>query len=298
MGDILTVEPITGRSELPVGWAATFGEGSQPARNSNWPEGSEVRGLLEMQLARIQTLFADGASSIVSAPQNARRFPVGRCWPALSTDGTTKLDTRAKCICWPSFIDTGARNVACQSVRIYFPNYALSNWRNAPRSTQRTGRTRSTPAQVPQAANRVVGGWGVVAVLLLVLNVWSCWWWDRCYLQGKRLGVQINSDAGHVVIVVWPKEPSVTEVITGHLPSSGPADPFYDNDVLGFYFKRTPNGLRLDIPYWFIVLLSYDNRGCALATLVAQTLLPPHSANRHDARCRGAGADRVAAVIS
>ena len=141
-------------------------------------------------------------------------------------------------------------------MRIYFPNYALSNWRNAPRSTQRTGRTRSTAARFRKLRIAWSVGWGVVAVLLLVLNVWSCWWWDRCYLQGKRLGVQINSDAGHVVIVVGPKEPSVTEVITGHLPSSGPADPFYDNDILGFYFKRTPNGLRLDIPYWFIVLLS------------------------------------------
>jgi hypothetical protein len=81
VGDILTVEPITGRSELPAGWAATFGEGSQPARNSNWPEGSEVRGLLEMQLARIQTLLADGAWSIVERASECS--PVSG-WPLLA----------------------------------------------------------------------------------------------------------------------------------------------------------------------------------------------------------------------
>jgi Na+/melibiose symporter-like transporter len=96
---------------------------------------------------------------------------------------------------------------------------------------------------------------GLLAVLLILLNVWSCWWWDRCYLQGTRTGVQINSDAGHVVLVIGPSEPTVNKVILGHLPSAGPADSFYDNDVLGFYFKRETTSLRLDIPYWFIALL-------------------------------------------
>jgi len=98
-------------------------------------------------------------------------------------------------------------------------------------------------------------GWGLLAAILIVLNVWSCWWWDRCYVQGKQFGAQINSDAGRVVIVVGPREPTVTAVITGHLASSGPADPFYDNDILGFYFKRELASLRLDIPYWFIVVI-------------------------------------------
>jgi hypothetical protein len=70
------------------------------------------------------------------------------------------------------------------------------------------------------------------------------------------LGVQINSDSGHVVLVVGPMEPTVKSFITGHLPSHGSTDAFYDGDILGFYFKRTPNGRRLDIPYWFIVLLN------------------------------------------
>jgi hypothetical protein len=96
----------------------------------------------------------------------------------------------------------------------------------------------------------------VLCVALMGMWVRSYWWWDRCYVPGKQLGMQLNSDAGHVVVMVGPTELSVTKAITGHLPSSGPADPFYDNDILGFYFGRTSNGLRLDIPYWFMVLLS------------------------------------------
>jgi hypothetical protein len=76
----LTVELITHRSELPAGWAAVFGEGSQPAQTSNWPEGAEVCEPLEMQLARVQTLFADGALSI-----EARALEVSPVcgWPLL-----------------------------------------------------------------------------------------------------------------------------------------------------------------------------------------------------------------------
>jgi hypothetical protein len=97
--------------------------------------------------------------------------------------------------------------------------------------------------------------WGLLAVIVLALNVWSCWWWDRCYLQGARYGVQINSDAGHLVLVIGPSEPTVKTMILGHLPSIGPADVYYANDVFGFYWKEDFGSLRLDIPYWFLVLV-------------------------------------------
>jgi len=126
--------------------------------------------------------------------------------------------------------------------------------------------------------------WGVVAAMLLALNVWSCWWWDRCYVPGQRTGVQINSDAGHVVLMVAPSEPTVNSIILGHLPSPGPADTFYDNDVLGFYLKRGPASLRLDVPYWFLVLLAsalaalpwlprWSKRFSLRAMLIAITLI-------------------------
>ncbi len=98
--------------------------------------------------------------------------------------------------------------------------------------------------------------WGLLATLLILLSVWSCWWWDRCYFQGASTGVQINSDAGHIVLVIGPSQPTVTEIIFGHLPSTGHADSFYANDLLGFYFKRDPTSLRVDIPYWFGVLIA------------------------------------------
>src|SRR6187549_3492704 len=50
--------------------------------------------------------------------------------------------------------------------------------------------------------------WGVVAVLLCVLWVRSYTTWDRCYWPGSNLGVQLNSDAGHIVLVVGPHVPS------------------------------------------------------------------------------------------
>jgi hypothetical protein len=131
-------------------------------------------------------------------------------------------------------------------------------------------------------------GWGLLAAFLLALNVWSCWWWDRCYVPGKNFGVQINSDAGHVVLMIGPSEPTVNKVILGRLPSAGPAGVFYDDDILGFYFKRGSASLRLDIPYWFLVLL--------VTAIAASPWLSRwskryslRSADRHDAGCGGAG---------
>jgi hypothetical protein len=79
--DVLTVEPITGRSELPSGWAATFGQDSRPATTSNWPERSEVRKLLEMQLDRTLNLLDEQAASIVS---RASETPSDGGWPLLA----------------------------------------------------------------------------------------------------------------------------------------------------------------------------------------------------------------------
>jgi hypothetical protein len=81
VGDILTVEPITGRSELPAGWEARFGEGSQPATETKWPDGAEVAMLLEKQLDRVLTLFAEHATSI---EQRANETPPNSGWPLLA----------------------------------------------------------------------------------------------------------------------------------------------------------------------------------------------------------------------
>jgi hypothetical protein len=96
--------------------------------------------------------------------------------------------------------------------------------------------------------------WGMLVAILVSLNVWSCWWWDRCYVQGGSTGIQLSSDAGHTIIVIGPSQPTVHQIIFGHLPSPGSSDLFYANDVLGFYFKRISTSLRIDIPYWFLAL--------------------------------------------
>ena len=56
--DVLCVRLITYRSELPEGWAETFGADCTPVRETtSWPTRQEVRSLLETQLARLLELF-------------------------------------------------------------------------------------------------------------------------------------------------------------------------------------------------------------------------------------------------
>ena len=54
---VLTIEPLTGNSELPAGWTEKFGQNSQPATMRDWPERTEVRWRLETQLKRILDLL-------------------------------------------------------------------------------------------------------------------------------------------------------------------------------------------------------------------------------------------------
>jgi hypothetical protein len=56
VADILTVEPLTGCSELPNNWAGTFGQDSRPSEITKWPDGAEVFNLLETQLDRVLIL--------------------------------------------------------------------------------------------------------------------------------------------------------------------------------------------------------------------------------------------------
>jgi hypothetical protein len=81
VGDVLTVEPITGRSELPPGWEAQFGQNSQPAASSTWPDASHVARLLEMQLDRVLAIFEVDAPSIA---ERAADKPPNSGWPLLA----------------------------------------------------------------------------------------------------------------------------------------------------------------------------------------------------------------------
>ncbi|MEX2308306.1 MAG: DinB family protein [Pirellulales bacterium] len=79
--DALTVEPLTGRSELPPGWAPTFGENSRPSTIKDWPDHSEVSGHLEAQLARILDLIEVHAETIINRPDQT---PARGGWPLLA----------------------------------------------------------------------------------------------------------------------------------------------------------------------------------------------------------------------
>ena len=57
--DILAIEPLTGRSELPSGWAETFGQDCRPVRDTiDWPSLEEVTARLSDQLPRLFDCFA------------------------------------------------------------------------------------------------------------------------------------------------------------------------------------------------------------------------------------------------
>jgi hypothetical protein len=80
VADVLSVEPITGKSELPPGWAEKFGQNSQPATIRDWPERTEVRSRLEAQLKRVLDLLHECREAIVA---RADHTPPEGGWPLL-----------------------------------------------------------------------------------------------------------------------------------------------------------------------------------------------------------------------
>ena len=78
--DLLTIESLTGRSELPNVWVETFGSDSRPATITDWPPVSEARQLLESQLVRIQELLTANAAQIM---QQATRTSKRTGWQLL-----------------------------------------------------------------------------------------------------------------------------------------------------------------------------------------------------------------------
>jgi hypothetical protein len=78
--DVLFVELVTGESELPAGWAETFGMDCRPVSVSNelraWPGRDEVARRLSQQLARVTGLLLSLSAeqlAVASSPANGRR---------------------------------------------------------------------------------------------------------------------------------------------------------------------------------------------------------------------------------
>jgi DinB superfamily len=64
--DVLTIQQLTGQSQLQSGWAAMFSQGSNPAAVQSWPSASEIGDLLDRQLSRITALLFEHAPRIAA----------------------------------------------------------------------------------------------------------------------------------------------------------------------------------------------------------------------------------------
>jgi hypothetical protein len=60
---------------------------------------------------------------------------------------------------------------------------------------------------------------------------------------------------GHVALVVAEDTRQIPFFIA-HEPTEDRFNNEFDKNILGFYLERTPRLLRLDVPFWFIVLIS------------------------------------------
>ena len=60
--DVLAIEPLTGRSELPPGWAETFGADCRPVRETrDWPDAGTVADQLQHQWVRLYEAYRSHA---------------------------------------------------------------------------------------------------------------------------------------------------------------------------------------------------------------------------------------------
>lgn len=68
---VLGVQPIVGGSELPAGWAETFGMNCRPvASTTNWPSREEVRRMLSAQRDRLISLLSKLPAEALAAPHS------------------------------------------------------------------------------------------------------------------------------------------------------------------------------------------------------------------------------------
>jgi DinB superfamily len=81
--DLLTVESLTGRSELPSGWAAKFGSDPRPATITDWPRVAEVSQLLESQLLGIQKLLTANSDEILKQATRTSELTGWQLFPGM-----------------------------------------------------------------------------------------------------------------------------------------------------------------------------------------------------------------------
>jgi hypothetical protein len=70
VGDVLTIEPLTGKCELPDGWAEKFGMDCRPvSQTRDWPSRDELLRLLDAQWLRIEQLLTAAAGERLNDPR-------------------------------------------------------------------------------------------------------------------------------------------------------------------------------------------------------------------------------------
>ena len=75
--DALCIELLTGRSELPHGWAETFGMNCRPLRETKiWPDRDEVAVLLRQQGQRVLEVLASTTEEQLLQQADPARGPV------------------------------------------------------------------------------------------------------------------------------------------------------------------------------------------------------------------------------
>ena len=98
--------------------------------------------------------------------------------------------------------------------------------------------------------------WGILCLLLIALWVRSFGTWDRCFRTGKNHGMQLNSMVGHVVLIVAERPKEYIPFFIAHVPTEDRFETKFDKNFLGFNFEYRPGRLLLDVPFWFVVLIS------------------------------------------
>lgn len=80
--DALGIAAITGKSELPVGWAETFGKFCRPVKETKqWPGRGEIRERLVAQLPRLQEVIGSvGKRDLESPSPNKALGPEKPLW--------------------------------------------------------------------------------------------------------------------------------------------------------------------------------------------------------------------------
>lgn len=73
LGDVLCLEALTGRSDLPPGWAETFGMDCRPVGSTKaWPAPQELLRLLAAQLERIHEAVEKASDTSLARIINTR----------------------------------------------------------------------------------------------------------------------------------------------------------------------------------------------------------------------------------